>query len=84
MATESIRSYPRFLWRSVVLATEGKLPFYAWMTVLTAISLVSIHAWSQQVAMGMGTAIAAGELYLVHAPVARCVVVSRPERGDVL
>jgi hypothetical protein len=29
------QSYLRSLWRSAVLATEGRLPFYAWMTFLT-------------------------------------------------
>ncbi|MBW2528653.1 MAG: polysulfide reductase NrfD [Deltaproteobacteria bacterium] len=47
------RSYLRFLWRSVVLATDGRLPFYAWMTFLTAVALVGVNAWAHQVAGGM-------------------------------
>lgn len=47
------RSYLRFLWRSAVLATDGRLTFYAWMTFLTAVALVGVNAWAQQVAGGM-------------------------------
>lgn len=46
-------AYFRFLWRSVVLATDGSLLFYAWMTVLTAVAFVGANAWAQQVAEGM-------------------------------
>lgn len=46
-------SYPRFLWRSAVKATDGSWLFYAWMFVLTAIALVGANAWAHQVADGM-------------------------------
>src|SRR5262245_14277448 len=46
-------SYPRFLWRALVLATDGSLAFYAWMTALTAVFLVGVNAWAHQVAGGM-------------------------------
>jgi molybdopterin-containing oxidoreductase family membrane subunit len=46
-------SYGNFLWRSLVLATDGSLAFYAWMTLLTAVSLVGVHAWALQVTGGM-------------------------------
>jgi Ni/Fe-hydrogenase subunit HybB-like protein len=46
-------SYPRFLARSLWLATEGSLLFYAWMTLLTALTLVGANAWANQVAGGM-------------------------------
>lgn len=46
-------SYPSFLWQSLVMATDGTLAFYAWMTFLTAVSLVGVHAWAQQVTGGM-------------------------------
>jgi molybdopterin-containing oxidoreductase family membrane subunit len=45
--------YPSFLWRSLVLATDGSLAFYAWMTLLTAVSLVGANAWARQVTGGM-------------------------------
>ena len=45
--------YARFLWRAFRLSTEGSPLFYAWMTVLTAISLVGLNAWAQQMAGGM-------------------------------
>ncbi|MCO8121905.1 polysulfide reductase NrfD [Stieleria sp. TO1_6] len=46
-------SYPTFLGRALWSATEGSLAFYAWMTLLTAISLVGANAWAHQVAEGM-------------------------------
>ncbi len=46
-------SYPRFLWRAVGVATDGRLPFYAWMTFLTAVMLVGVNAWAHQVVQGM-------------------------------
>jgi len=46
-------SYPRFIWRSLVMATDGNLMFYAWMTLLTAIALVGLNAWANQVVDGM-------------------------------
>ena len=46
-------SYPRFIARSLVLATDGSFAFYAWMTMLTAVFLVGANAWANQVAHGM-------------------------------
>jgi Ni/Fe-hydrogenase subunit HybB-like protein len=46
-------SYPHFLWRSLVMATDGPLAFYAWMTLLTAVALVGVNAWAHQVTSGM-------------------------------
>lgn len=46
-------SYPRFLWRSLVMATDGSFAFYAWMTFLTAVALVGANAWAHQVVTGM-------------------------------
>lgn len=46
-------SYPRFIWQSLILATDGPLKFYAWMTFLTAVALVGANAWAHQVAEGM-------------------------------
>ncbi|MCM2372186.1 sulfate reduction electron transfer complex DsrMKJOP subunit DsrP [Aporhodopirellula aestuarii] len=48
-----ISSYPKFIGRSLWLATEGSFGFYAWMTMLTAIFLVGANAWANQVAGGM-------------------------------
>ncbi|MFK7959737.1 MAG: sulfate reduction electron transfer complex DsrMKJOP subunit DsrP [Phycisphaerales bacterium] len=45
--------YPRFIARSLVLATDGSLAFYTWMTVLTAVFLVGVNAWANQVVDGM-------------------------------
>jgi len=49
-----IRSYPRFLWRAMGVATDGSWVFYTWMTVLTAIFLVGANAWAHQMVGGMG------------------------------
>jgi molybdopterin-containing oxidoreductase family membrane subunit len=46
-------TYPRFLWRAAKLATDGPWYFYAWMTLLTALGLVGLHAWASQVRDGM-------------------------------
>lgn len=46
-------SYPRFLLRSLWLATEGPPLFYGWMFLLTAIALVGFGAWATQVRDGM-------------------------------
>lgn len=46
-------TYPRFLRRALSVATEGSLGFYAWMTLLTAVFLVGVRAWSLQLAHGM-------------------------------
>lgn len=48
-----ITSYPKFIGRSLWLATEGSFGFYAWMTALTAVFLVGANAWANQVAGGM-------------------------------
>lgn len=46
-------TYPRFIARILWLGTEGGVWFYAWMTLLTAVALVGVHAWATQVAGGM-------------------------------
>ncbi|MCA9290698.1 MAG: polysulfide reductase NrfD [Phycisphaerales bacterium] len=46
-------SYPRFVGRSLRLATDGPRSFYVWMTLLTAVFLVGANAWANQVAHGM-------------------------------
>lgn len=46
-------TYPRFLARVLWLGTEGGPRFYAWMTLLTAVALVGVHAWATQVRDGM-------------------------------
>src|SRR6185436_4672649 len=48
-------SYPRFLLRVVIMATDGSILFYTWMTLLTAFFLVGVNAWAYQVASGMIT-----------------------------
>ena len=48
-------TYPRFLARVLWLGTEGGPAFYAWMTLLTAVALVGLHAWATQTSAGMAT-----------------------------
>lgn len=48
-------SYPKFLLRMARLATDGNFAFYAWMTLLSAVFLVGVNAWTHQVAQGMIT-----------------------------
>lgn len=54
MTSQALRSYPRFLWRTLGVATDGGWLFYGWMTLLTAIALVGANAWAVQVRDGMG------------------------------
>jgi molybdopterin-containing oxidoreductase family membrane subunit len=49
----ALLSYPGFVKRSLVVMTEGSYAFLTWMTVLTAIALVGLNAWANQVATGM-------------------------------
>lgn len=46
-------TYPRFVARSLRLATDGSPLFYGWMILLTAVFLVGLHAWAVQVRDGM-------------------------------
>ncbi len=48
-------NYPRFIIRSLRLATNGSFRFYAWMTLLTMVFLVGVNAWVNQVVDGMIT-----------------------------
>ncbi len=48
-----IRSYPAFLWKAAGVATDGNAAFYTWMTALTAVFLVGVHAYAQQYAHGL-------------------------------
>jgi len=51
--TRHVESYPRFVLRSMQVATDGPPSFYAWMTALTAIALVGANAWAHQMVEGM-------------------------------
>jgi Ni/Fe-hydrogenase subunit HybB-like protein len=47
-------TYPRFLLRLLARSTEGTRMFYVGMAALTAIALVGLNAWAQQLVSGMG------------------------------
>lgn len=53
MIPSAAMSYPRFLWKSLDVATDGNWRFYLWMTLLSAVSLVGANAWAVQVRDGM-------------------------------
>ena len=46
-------SYARFLWRCVRASFDGSWLFYLWMSLLSVVWLVGLHAWSIQVRDGM-------------------------------
>ena len=43
----------RFLRQALASATDGGLPYLAWMVFLAAVALVGLNAWAQQVAEGL-------------------------------
>jgi Ni/Fe-hydrogenase subunit HybB-like protein len=51
----SAETYFRFLWMCVKIAFRGGMQFYAWMTLMTAIALVGLHAYGTQLTEGMVT-----------------------------
>jgi molybdopterin-containing oxidoreductase family membrane subunit len=51
--TSHLVSYPRFLLECVKISFDGGPLFYAWMTVLTALALVGMNAWAQQMGQGL-------------------------------
>jgi molybdopterin-containing oxidoreductase family membrane subunit len=53
VAARHALSYPRFLRRAITVATDGGPLFYTWMTALTAVALVGVNAWANQVVDGM-------------------------------
>jgi molybdopterin-containing oxidoreductase family membrane subunit len=48
-----VRAYPQFLWQLLRMSTGGRLRFYVWMTTLSAVALVGLSAWANQLASGM-------------------------------
>ncbi len=50
----AIKSYPQFLWQALRVSLDGNIWFYAWMTVLTAVWLVGLNAFSHQLVHGQG------------------------------
>jgi molybdopterin-containing oxidoreductase family membrane subunit len=50
-----MRDYVTFLWRVWRLSFQGSGKFYAWMSVLTVLSLVGVHAWARQLVDGLAT-----------------------------
>jgi Ni/Fe-hydrogenase subunit HybB-like protein len=49
-----VLSYPEFLRKALWEATEGSSLFYAWMTLLTAVWLVGVNAFTHQLVHGQG------------------------------
>src|SRR5512140_1876086 len=48
-----MRSYLTFLWRVVRVSFQGSLKFYGWMTLLSILVLVGLHAWARQFVEGL-------------------------------
>ena len=49
-----LRSYPRFLWRCLGVATDGGPAYIAWLVLLFAVMCVGLNAWAHQVTQGLG------------------------------
>ena len=47
------RNYGKFLWRSARIATVGDWRFYAWMGLLTVVSLIGLNAYCKQLVHGL-------------------------------
>ena len=47
-------TYLAFLRQAILRATDGPPIFYAWMTALTGVALVGLHAWATQFQGGLG------------------------------
>ena len=47
-------SYPRFLWRCLVVTFSGNIRYWAWMSVLFALMLLGLDAFGAQTVEGMG------------------------------
>jgi len=52
--TSHATTYLAFLRRAVSISTDGGWRFYTWMTALTAVMLVGVNAYAQQLGGGMG------------------------------
>ena len=52
---DHLQSYPRFLWRCLVVATDGGRYYYAWMGCLFVVGLVGLDAFCTQTIEGMGS-----------------------------
>ena len=50
-----MRDYVTFLFRVWRLSWQGSGKYYAWMTVLTVLSLFGLHAWARQFVEGLQT-----------------------------
>jgi molybdopterin-containing oxidoreductase family membrane subunit len=50
-----MRNYFTFLWRVAWLSFQGSGSFYTWMTALTLVSLLGLHAWAWQFVHGLQT-----------------------------
>ena len=50
-----IKNYLLFLFRAVRISFQGSWKFYSWMSILTLISLIGLHAWARQLVEGFVT-----------------------------
>jgi len=48
-----MRSYQMFLWRAVRLSFYGSPRYYCWMTFLTLLCFIGLHAYARQTVFGL-------------------------------
>ena len=53
MTQHAARDYVIFLWRLYLYSFQGSMKYYAWMTVLTILSLAGLYAFAEQTVNGL-------------------------------
>ncbi len=48
-----IKDYLTFLWRSYRLSFKGSKTYYGWMTFLTVLCILGLHAYTKQMSLGL-------------------------------
>lgn len=48
-----LRDYLYFLYRCIVISFQGSSKFYAWMTILSVLSLIGLNAYCRQLVQGL-------------------------------
>ena len=48
-----VRDYAIFLWRLYRYSFLGSMKYYVWMSILTILTLVGVHAYAEQAVSGL-------------------------------
>jgi Ni/Fe-hydrogenase subunit HybB-like protein len=48
-----MRNYQMFMWRAIRLSFYGSTRYYCWMTVLTLLCFIGLHAYARQAVFGL-------------------------------